>query len=144
MLTKGVSLGYKASSTATTYTHVVNVFSFPDLGGDIDKVEVTNLDDGNRRYIKGLIDYGDLEFECYYSKDGYAALKALEAAGDSVEWQVELPDSSTFTFSGVPFAGIAAGGINDALQFKLKIALDSEWYLLSRKLHNEGRLRPSL
>lgn len=126
MLTKGVKLSYKESSSATSYTQVANLFGFPDLGGDIDKVEVTNLDDGNRRYIPGLVDYGDLEFDCYYSKAGYKTLKALEDAGNSIAWQIELPDGGIFDFTGVPFASISAGGINDALQFKVKIALDSD------------------
>lgn len=125
MLTKSVKLGYKASSQATSYTDVVNVFSFPDLGGDVDKVEITNLMDGSRRYIKGLVDYGDLEFECYYSTAGYNALQALEAAGSAVDWQISLPDNAKFEFSGVPSLKIAGGGVGDALQFTVSIALSS-------------------
>ena len=125
MITKGVSLGYKASSSATSYTDVANIFSFPDLGGDFDKVEITNLADGSRRYLKGLVDYGDLEFEAYYTTAGFTALKALDTAGASVDWQIELPDDSKFTFSGVPSVALAGGGVGDALTYTIKIALDS-------------------
>lgn len=130
ILSKGIQLGYKASASATSYTVLPDLQSIPDLGGSVEKVEVTTLADGAKRYIQGIKDYGDLEFVFLYDNSAttssYRVLRGLEEAGDSVNWQIELADGTKFAFSGEVATSLAGVGVNDALTFKAVITLNSD------------------
>ena len=50
ILSKGTKLAY-ATSKAGSYSVLYGLQSTPDMGGDPEKVDVTNLNDGAKRYI---------------------------------------------------------------------------------------------
>ena len=83
VLTHGITLSYKTGS-GSTYTDLPDLQEIPDIGADIDNVEITTLDDGARRYRRGLKDYGDLEFTFLYDNSGassaYRIIRGLEDA----------------------------------------------------------------
>ena len=87
--------------------------STPELGGSREKREVTNLLDTAHRYIAGLYKYDDLTFDFYYNSAesnpnvsaaqtaaAYAAARAVEVSGASVQQKVTFPDGTYFTWSG--------------------------------------------
>ena len=126
LLTKGAKLLYKK---AEQYVEITDLQSFPSLGGQADKQEVTTLADAAHRYIKGLIEYGEREFEVLYDNasetSNYRVCKCLDAAG-TTEWKVELPDKTTFEFSGESSTAIDEGAVNAPLTFTMTIALNSD------------------
>lgn len=128
ILSKGITLSYKTTAEGT-YTELPDLQAIPDLGGDVDTVEVTTLADSSRRYIKGIVDYGDLEFTFLYDNSGanasYRVLRGLEDNDTLAYWEVELPDGTTFDFTGTVTTAIAGAGVGDALTFSAKIALNS-------------------
>lgn len=127
ILSKGLTLSY--ATNGTTYTALTNLIDIPNLGGTAEKVDVTNLADGSRRSIKGIIDYGDLEFNFYYDKTQFAALSALSGV---INWKVSIPDGASgaagtvATFSGEPTVALSGAGVNEAVKYTLTIALNSE------------------
>lgn len=122
ILTKGITLSYKASGGAT-YTALTDLLEVPALGGSVDKVDVTTLADASKKYIKGLIDYGDLQFKFNYAKEQF---KALDALTGSIGFQVKLPDETMATFSGEPTVSLESASVGAAMTYTLSIALDSE------------------
>ena len=69
----------KTSDTATgTYTELVPVKDFPDLGSAPDTIEVTTLRDKMKRYIQGLQDTGSFKFTYNYTKDDFTKVAALD------------------------------------------------------------------
>lgn len=127
-LSKGIKLSYKASS-ASSYTDLTNLQSIPDLGGDIDKVEVTTLGDAAHLYINGIANYGEsLEFAFLYDPTQFATLNALSGV---IEWKVSLPDGSggaidtEATFSGECHVKLNGIGVNEAMTYTLSIAPNS-------------------
>ena len=125
VLSKGITLAYGAIPTV-----LADLQEIPDIGASIEKVEITTLDDGNRRYIKGIDDYGDLEFVFLYKNesatDSFPTLEGIAATDDEELWQVTLPDGTTFDFSGYSEVRINSVGVNEALTFTLSIALNSD------------------
>lgn len=117
------------SGTLGTYALVDGLQSIPSLGGTPDKVEVTCLADGARRYINGIKDYGDLEFKFLYdnssSTSNYRQLKALESE-TKVGCQVLLPDGTTFEFDAQLNVSLDEAEINTALTFTLNCGLQSD------------------
>lgn len=128
LLTKGIKLSYKATGSSD-YTDLTNLQEIPDIGGDIDTVEVTTLDDVAHTYINGLEDYGDsLDFVFLYDKTQFTTLKGLSG---TINWQVGLPDgtsgaiSSKAQFTGECHVRLDGKGTNEALTYTLSITPNS-------------------
>jgi hypothetical protein len=127
ILSEGITLSYY-DLDATAYVQVPDLQEMPDLGAAPELVEVTTLDDSAKRYITGLKDYGSLAFTFLYDNDAsgsnYRVLKDLEGAIE--EWQVELPDGTTFTFDAEVSTVIMGAGVNAPLTFTANLALNSD------------------
>lgn len=128
ILSKGIKLSYKASGS--TYTVIPDLQEIPELGGAAEKVEVTTLADGAKRYIKGLVDYGDLSFKFLYDNSGvtssYRILRGLEDGGKITEFKIELPDGTAFAFSASVTTKIDSAAVNAPLTFSADLTLNSE------------------
>ena len=122
ILSKGITLSYKVLEALTPLTDLLEI---PALGGKADKVEVTGLSDASKKYINGLIDYGDLEFKFLYDNStatsNYRVLKDMQTAETDEEFVITFPDSTEFAFSGAVSVTIDAAKPGDALQFTLSI-----------------------
>ena len=130
ILSKGIRLGYKATSEGSTYTDIPNLQECPQLGGSAEKVDVTVLTDGNYKYINGIKDFGDLAFKFLYDNSGeqsnYRIVRGLEEAGKVVDWEVNFPDGTKFHFSGEVATQIESASLNSALAFTATITLNSD------------------
>jgi hypothetical protein len=121
ILSKGIELSYKKDQAFVALT---NLLEIPDLGGEVEAVEITTLADSAHVYIDGLKNYGDsLEFKFNYEGDQFSALNALEG---TIEWQVQLPEGETCTFSGSCSVRLDGVGINAALTYTLAVKPSSE------------------
>ena len=124
VISKGIKLSHKAKGGSGEYTELADLFEIPELGGDTEKIEVTKLSSGAHEYINGIKNYGDtVSFKFYYEKDQFTTLAALTAEQD---WKVELPDATSYTFSGVPSVKLDGATYNVALTYSLNIAPTSE------------------
>lgn len=128
ILTKGIKLSYKKQGT--TYEEILNLQECPDLGGTAEKVDVTVLADGNKKYINGVKDFGDLAFKFLYDNSGatsnYRIVRGLEEAGNVVDWKVTFPDNTEFAFSGEVTTSIDSASVNNAITFTANITLNSD------------------
>lgn len=128
ILTKGITLSYKKEGS--TYAVIANLQECPELGGTAENVEVTTLADGNKKYIKGIKDFGELAFKFLYDNSGaesnYRVVRGLEEAGNAVEWKVTFPDNTSFAFSGEVTTAIDSAAVNAALTFTATITLNSD------------------
>ena len=125
ILSKNIKFSYSATSEGS-YTEVANLQEIPSLGGTPDKIDVTCLGDSNKKYINGLIDYGDLAFKFLYDNStatsNYRVLKGLTGTN---YFKIEFPDSTAFAFSGEVSVSLDAAAVNAALTFTANIALNS-------------------
>lgn len=118
VISKGIKLSYKAGSGE--FIDLTNLYEIPELGGDVDKIEVTTLASEAHEYTNGIKNYGDtIAFKFYYEKEQFTTLNGLAEACD---WKVELPDATAYTFSGVPSVKLDGVSYNAALTYSLNIA----------------------
>ena len=118
VISKGIKLSYKVSEGS--FVELTNLFEIPELGGDVDKIEVTTLASEAHEYTNGIKNYGDtIAFKFYYEKTQFTTLSGLSGG---CEWKVELPDGLTYTFSGVPSVKLDGVSYNAALTYSLNIA----------------------
>ncbi len=122
VISKGIKLSYKASGEQT-FTELTNLQEIPELGGDAEAIEVTVLSDAAHMYTDGILNYGDsLAFVFLYDKTQFTTLQGLSG---TVQWQVELPDTTTCTFSGTASVKLAGVGVNAALTYTLSVKPNS-------------------
>lgn len=62
----------------SAYKKLIDIRSFPDMGGAPEMLETTTLSDYMQTFIAGIQSINALEFEANYEKTDYQALTALE------------------------------------------------------------------
>lgn len=118
--------------SSSSYVKLVDIKSFPDLGGAPEMLETTTLSDNMQTYIAGIQSLDALEFEANYTKADYTALKALEGktekyavwfggAGDGSDLTPTGSDGK-FEFEGQLSVYAAGGGVNEVVNMNISIA----------------------
>lgn len=121
VISKGITLSYKNGGT---YKELTNLQEIPDLGGEVEAIEITTLADAAHKYTDGLINYGDsLAFKFLYEAAQFVVLNGLEG---EQEWQVKLPDGGICSFSGSSSVKLDGAGVAAALTYTLSIKPNSE------------------
>lgn len=121
VISKGIKLSYKSGET---FVELTNLQEIPDLGGEVESIEITTLADAAHKYTDGLISYGEsLAFKFLYEGEQFGTLNELDGLQD---WKVELPDGGVCTFSGSGSVKLDGVGVGAALTYTLSIKPDSE------------------
>jgi hypothetical protein len=127
ILSKDTELHYKTGTN--TWVKIPLLMSTPDMGGDPEQVEVTTLEDATRKYIAGIKDPGDLQFQFLYDNSAttsnFRVLKGLEGA--THDFKVIFPDESEWAFSAQVSVRMDAAEVNAALTFTSTFLLQSEF-----------------
>ena len=120
---------------------LIDLLSTPDLGiGDPEKVEVTNLQDGTRRYVNGLKDVGDsLEFEFNYVTDNYQVLKEIEESKEIYTYKVVLPDKLCFTFEAALSVKITGAAVGEQVKMTINLTPYSTIDVVQYEDNNAGQ-----
>ena len=124
--TEHTYLIYKSAS-GSTWSKLVDIKEFPDLGGAPATVEITTLSDHMKKYLNGLADPGALEFNCNYDKADYTTLVGLE--GETLDYGIQFGksgDAGVFTFKGQLTVWVKGGGTEAAVDMGVSIAPSTE------------------
>ena len=125
-------LMYKASSSATTYTQLVEIKEFPDLLAAPEPLDKTTLAEGMRTYINGIRDTGgSLQFTANYNLADFATLDAMVDTeyslsvwfGGTESGGTVTPTGSDgkFDFTGYVVPGVAGGGVNEVVNMTVNV-----------------------
>ena len=68
----------KKGDTGDTWSKLVDIKEFPDLGGEPEMLETTTLSDNMQTYIAGIQSLDGLSFSANYDMTTFKTLKALE------------------------------------------------------------------
>lgn len=116
----------------STWEKLIDIKSFPDLGGAPELLETTTLSDSMTTNIMGIQSLDALEFECNYTYAEYTKLKEME--GTTKEFAVWLGGTETggvatptgsdgkFEFSGQLAVYVNGGGVNEVVGMTVSIA----------------------
>lgn len=122
----------KKDDSAETWAKLVDIKSFPDLGGEPEMLETTTLSDNMQTFINGIQTADGLQFECNYDMATYQTLKELEGTkksyavwfGASGSGSSLTPDGSNgkFSFDGELSVYPVGGGVNEVVNMNITIA----------------------
>lgn len=117
VISKGIKLYYGENE-------LTNLQEIPELGGDVEAIEITTLADAAHTYTDGIKNYGDsLAFKFLYEETQFSTLNGLEG---SQAWRVELPDGASCSFGGTCSVKLDGVGVNAALTYTLSVKPNSE------------------
>ena len=117
VISKGITLSYDE-------TVLTNLQEIPELGGEVEAIEITTLADAAHMYTDGIKNYGDsLAFKFLYEEKQFTDLVSLSGSHD---WKVSLPDGTTCTFGGTSSVKLDGVGVNAALTYTLSVKPNSE------------------
>lgn len=122
----------KKGSSDDTWSKLVDIKEFPDLGGEPEMLETTTLSDNMQTYIAGIQSLDGLTFTANYDKEDFQTLKALEGKeNDYAVWfggtgdaGSLTPDGSNgkFSFKGHLSVFPVGGGVNEVVDMSITIA----------------------
>ena len=120
------------SSPGTTWTKLVDIKEFPDLGGDPEMLETTTLSDKMQTYIAGIQSLDALAFTANYTLTDYKTLLALAGKTESYAvWFGGTESGGTLTptgsdgkfkFDGQLTCYPTGGGVNEVVDLNISIA----------------------
>lgn len=112
VISKGITLSYGE-------TVLTNLQEIPELGGEVEAIEITTLADSAHMYCDGIKNYGDsLAFKFLYEETQFSTLNGLT---ESQNWKVTLPDGAACAFGGTCSVKLDGVGVNAALTYTLSI-----------------------
>ena len=123
---------YLMKKTSSTYSKLVDIKDFPDLGGSPEMIETTTLSDYMQTFIEGIQKMDGLEFTANYTKSDYQTLSELKGVetefavwfGASRSGTTYTPDGSDgkFEFKGTLSVYVVGAGNNEVVEMKISIA----------------------
>jgi hypothetical protein len=133
--TKWTFLMHKAAS-AQSYTKLVDIKTYPDMGGQREMLETTTLTDDMQHFIPGIqtLDNGGLQFDANYTLADYQTLKNMEEVEhDFAVWlggtkaasaSAATPsgEDGKFKFSGLLSVGLVGKGVNEVREMRITIS----------------------
>lgn len=118
--------------TGSAYSKLIDIKSFPDLGGAPERLDTTTLSDPARTYIDGIQEQEALDLTANYTKSDYDTLKALKGqendysvwfGGTESNGEVTPTGSDgKFDFKGFLSVYVAGGGVNEVVDMNISIA----------------------
>jgi hypothetical protein len=119
----------------STYEKLIDIVSYPDLGGAPEMLEATTLSDPMTVNVLGIQSLDALEFECNYDLEKYTELKEME--GESHDFAVWLGGTESngtvtptgtdgkFEFGGQLSVYVNGGGVNEVRKMTVSIAANT-------------------
>ncbi len=128
--TKPVGLISIGTSLTVDSSVVLGMTKAPGIGGNPEKVEVTDLMDTVKRYINGVADNGELEYEFNYDNSSatsnFRVLKAFEKDKKPHDIVLKLPDGTSFKYKGLISVGTQSIEAGKPIKFNMTTALTSD------------------
>lgn len=126
-LMKGTDTG-----SGITYTNLVPIKDFPNLGGIPEMLDTTTMSDSARTYILGIQETESMTFTANYTLEAFRAIKELEFVeqnfavwlGADVVNEIATPTGvdGKFEFKGYITVTKTGGGVNEVQNMTITIA----------------------
>lgn len=126
-------------TSGNTYTKVVDIKAFPDLGGDPETLDTTTMTDAMQTFILGLQSNEAMEFTANYTLTDYQTVAALSGiqkeyavwfgADDNINKSDAVAanggDMGKFKFSGQLSVRVNGAAVNEVVEMTISIIPNS-------------------
>jgi len=119
---------YYDSTGTPTWTKLVDITNYPDLGSTPTKIDTTTLSaDKFKTSILGLQEVPDLTFEANYDKDVYDTIAALVGTEQSFQlWFGTAGADGIFQWDGDISIFVVGGAVDEVRKMQLTLSARTE------------------
>lgn len=127
-----IFLMHKSTGVGASYSKLIDIKEFPDLGGEPEMLETTTLSDKMQTYIAGIQSLDALSFTANYTLADYKTLQELSGKTESYAvWFGGTESDGTLTptgsdgkfkFDGQLTCYPTGGGVNEVVNLNISIA----------------------
>ena len=117
MSTIGVQLQW--GDSALTVAKAVRIKSFPDIGGEPEQVDLTDLEDEDPVYVPGVQGLSVLEFTANYTETDFDTVSS--SAKEPLYYKLLFPDGGAYTWQGEHTVYVAGGGVNSPVKMHISV-----------------------
>ena len=117
----------KSGATAESLTKLCRIKSYPQLGGEPEQIETTDMEDTMQTFVDGVQQMETMQFTINYEKDTYDAIKARIATDKF--FQLEFGASGVdgiFSWQGKISAFVNEGEVNGVREATITITRSTE------------------
>ncbi|MGN0558375.1 MAG: phage tail protein [Acutalibacteraceae bacterium] len=114
------------------YKKLIDIKSFPDLGGEPEALDTTTLSDKQQTYIPGIEKTEPLKFNANYTLSDYKKLKALEdkeldlsvwlGGEEAADTVTPTGSDGKYNFKGYISVYLNGGGVNEVVGMTISVA----------------------
>lgn len=120
------------AKTGDTYEKLIDIKSFPNLGGAPERLETTTLSDRMQTFINGIQTLESMEATANYTLTDYKAVKAIANKEQKLAFwfggtegvdgkAVPNGEDGKYTFTGHVDAYVTGGGVNEVVGMTISI-----------------------
>jgi hypothetical protein len=120
-------LMYKESDSASSYSQLADVNTYPNLGGDPEQLDATTLTQAMKTFIEGIKDNEAMTFEANYDVTVYKKLEGL--TGKTLPLAVyfgKSGENGKFTWDGTINVRANGGGVNEVRKMTITSTPETE------------------
>ena len=129
---KAYSTIYTVLKTATTstgsYTQLCKIKSYPDLGGQPEQIETTDLEDTMQTFVEGVQSLDAMEFTANFNPTDYAAVVNAIPSSGNLYYKLELGQNGaqgSFTWTGTHSVRLSGGDVNAVREMVITVTPSS-------------------
>ena len=129
--TQDTYLMYKATSSASSYSKLIDIVDFSDIEAPVELLDTTTLSDGAYTHIKGLKPNDAITCTANYTATDYGTISALTGTYPIAIWfgaTSTTPDGSNgkFEFEGQISVSKTGGGVNEVQRMTITLVPTTE------------------
>lgn len=117
----------KMGTTSGTLNKICPIKSFPQLGGESEQIEITDMEDESQTFVPGVKSQESMAFTANYTKDTFTSLKELE--GKELVFELGFgKDGSAgkFSWTGQLIVFVNEGEVNGGIEMTISVTPSSD------------------
>lgn len=117
----------KSGDKAASLAKLCRIKSYPQLGGEPEQIETTDLEDTSQTFVPGVQAVEAMQFTANYSKEAYTAVKA--AAGKEQVYELDFGkdgEDGTFSWKGQHNVFVNEGEVNGLREMTISVTPSTE------------------
>lgn len=117
----------KSGTTASALTQLCRIKSYPQLGGEPEQIETTDLEDTSQTFVPGVQAVESMAFTANYTKEAYEKVKAEEGKENIYElnFGAEGVDGA-FSWKGQHTVFVNEGEVNGVREITISVTPSTE------------------
>lgn len=117
----------KIGTDSSSLNKVCPIKSYPQLGGEPEQIETTDMENDSQTFVPGVKQQDTMTFTANYTKETFAAIKALEDQELTFELNFGTEgENGQFSWQGQLIVYVNEGEVNGLIEMTISVTPSTE------------------